>query len=104
MAKNNFANLLRDLGERDEARWLYTEVIDGYTAQLGAQHTHTLTAKNNLAILLRDLGERDESRRLYIEAIEGRTAQLGAPHTDTLHSKMNLASLPGFDSDGAAGM
>ena len=46
------ANLLADLGERDEARRLYTEVIEGYTAQLGAQHTDTLTAERNLASLL----------------------------------------------------
>ena len=87
------ANLLRVLGERDEARRLYTEAIDGYTAQLGAQHTYTLDAKMNLANLLKDLGERDEARRLYTEVIEGYTAQLGAQHTHTLTAKMNLAVL-----------
>ena len=46
------ANLLKDLGERDEARRLYTEVIDGYTTQLGAQHTLTLMAKMSLGSLL----------------------------------------------------
>ena len=54
---NAVANLLKNLGERDEARRLYTDVIDGYTAQLGAQHTDTLRAKNNLATLLADLGD-----------------------------------------------
>ena len=48
------ANLHANLGERDEARRLYTEVIEGYTAQLGAQHTDTLDAKMNLASLLAD--------------------------------------------------
>ncbi len=76
----NLAILLADLGERDESRRLYTEVIEGYTAQLGAQHTDTLRAKMNLANLLANLGERDEARRLYTEAIEGHTAQLGAQH------------------------
>ncbi len=58
-AKMNLATLRKNLGERDEARWLYTEVIDGRTAQLGAQHTDTLRAKTNLASLLKNLGERD---------------------------------------------
>ncbi len=53
------AILLQNLGERDEARRLYTEVIDGYTAQLGAQHTDTLWAKTNLASLLKNLRERE---------------------------------------------
>jgi tetratricopeptide (TPR) repeat protein len=68
------ANLLQNLGERDEARRLYTEGIEGYTAQLGAQHMHTLSAKMGLANLLADLGERGEARRLYTEVIEGHTA------------------------------
>ena len=87
------ANLLANLGEGDEARRLYTEVIEGRTAQLGAQHPDTLTAKNNLACLLVDLGERGEARRLYMEVIEGYTVQLGAQHTDTLGAKLNLACL-----------
>ncbi len=77
-------------------------MIDGYTAQLGAQHTDTLMAKMNLANLgvrpsleglLQNLGERDEARRLYTEVIDGYTAQLGAEHTDTLGAKMGLATL-----------
>ena len=72
---------------------MYTEVIDGRTSQLGAQHTHTLDAKNNLAIVLADRGERDEARRLYTEVIEGFTAELGAHHTRTLNAKVGLENL-----------
>ncbi len=42
----------------------YEEVVAGCTAQLGADHTRTLTTKGNLASLLKDLGERAEARRL----------------------------------------
>jgi tetratricopeptide (TPR) repeat protein len=88
------ANLLQALGEREKARPLYEEMIEGYTAQLGAQHKATLDAKNNLASLLVSLGEHDAARQLYEEeVIEGYTAQLGDQHTDTLRAKMNLASL-----------
>ena len=53
----------------EEARALYKEVIRGYTEQLGAQHTATLTAKNNLATLLKARRERDKARALYDEVI-----------------------------------
>jgi hypothetical protein len=86
-------NLLSNLGERDEARRLHTEVIEGYTAQLGVQHTRTLDAKMNLANLLSNLGERDEARRLYTEVIEGYTVQLGAQHAYTLIAKLGLRDI-----------
>jgi hypothetical protein len=98
----NLADLLADerierdaLMERDalKARRLYEEVIEGYTAQLGGQHTATLFAKSNLAVLLKNLGEHDEGRRLCEEVIEGYTAKLGGQHTDTLGAKKDLAVL-----------
>ena len=65
------ANLLDDLGERDEARALYTEVIAGYTEQLGPSHADTLRAKLNLAVLLQTVGERDEARALFQQCATG---------------------------------
>eukprot|EP01050_Picozoa_sp_SAG11_P070591 SAG11_NODE_52135_length_107_cov_257.375000_1_plen_35_part_11 len=32
-------------GQTDEAKAMYLEVIDGYTAKLGADHVDTVTAK-----------------------------------------------------------
>jgi tetratricopeptide (TPR) repeat protein len=90
---NAVANLLANLGERDEARRLYNEVTERCIVQLGAQHTDTLSAKMNLAVLLKDVGECSEARRLYMEVIKGYTEQLGAQNTHTLRAKMNLATL-----------
>jgi len=85
--------LLKQLGEREEARRLYDEVIAGRTESLGASHTDTLMAKMNLATLLHDLGEREEAKRLFDEVIAGYTESLGASHTSTLGAKNNLAIL-----------
>ena len=120
-AKNNLATLIADnlaglladerierdaLMERDalRARRLYEEVIEGYTMQLGGQHTATLFAKSNLAALLKNLGEPDEGRRLCEEVIEGYTAKLGGQHTDTLGAKNDLAVLLKHVSEHAAAM
>ncbi len=59
----NLATLLQDLGERDEARRLYTEAIDGRTAQLGAPHADTLDAKMNVPESQGSLG--------YLQGIDG---------------------------------
>ena len=53
----NLAILLKDLGYRAAAGELYTEVITGFTSQLGAQHIDTFLAKLNSANLLKDLGD-----------------------------------------------
>jgi len=78
MAKNNLAVLLKQLGERDEARRLYVEVIEGRTELLGPSHPSTLEAKMNLANLLNQLGEWDEARQLYMEVAASRTEVFGA--------------------------
>ena len=84
---------LSDYRPKSEARRLYMEVIEGFTASLGASHNLTLMAKMNLANLLMQIGEQHEARRLYEEVIEGSTESLGASHTRTLTAKGNLADL-----------
>ena len=92
MAKNNLAILLNDLGERDQARALYTEVIAGYTEQLGASHVKTLNAKYNLAILLKQLGERDQARTLYEQCAAGYAQAYGPQHSETIDAQKKAQS------------
>ena len=90
----NLANLLHvHLGDKSEARRLYAEVSEGFTASLGASHELTLMTKGNLADLLTDLREHDEARRLYKVVIEGYTESSGASHTSTQAAKYNLGCL-----------
>ena len=51
MAKMGLGALLNDVGEKEEARALFNQVIDGHTKNLGAGHATTLLAKRNLASL-----------------------------------------------------
>ena len=82
-AKMNLAVLLDDLGERDEARALYTEVIAGRTEQLGSTHTDTLSAKYALAILLVQMDERTTAHELYEKVLAGFVHAYGADHPKT---------------------
>eukprot|EP01050_Picozoa_sp_SAG11_P063724 SAG11_NODE_43565_length_164_cov_37.538462_1_plen_54_part_11 len=54
---------------------MYLEVIDGYTAKLGADHVSTVTAKMNLATLLDEQGQTQEAKAMYLEVIDGYTAK-----------------------------
>merc|ERR1711907_776117 len=91
--KSNLATLQKQMGEKDAARKLYEEVIEGQTAQLGASHTDTLITKLNFGTLQKQMGEKDAARKLYEEALEGFTAQLGASHQYTKFAHSKLAAL-----------
>ena len=54
------------MGEVDEARRLYEEVIAGQTAQLGESHT-TLGSKGNLAIFLANTGDLHASKAMTVQ-------------------------------------
>jgi hypothetical protein len=60
---NAVAILLKNLGERDEARRLYTEVIDGHTAQLGASRPRCETTPHCATPSLLDPARKRNSAR-----------------------------------------
>ncbi len=68
-AKNNLAVLLENLGERDEARRLFEEVIKGRTTLYGPQHTHTLKAKMGLAVLLKASAPLPAGARVLVQRL-----------------------------------
>eukprot|EP01047_Picozoa_sp_COSAG01_P120076 COSAG01_NODE_48794_length_378_cov_0.494624_1_plen_87_part_00 len=78
---------------------MYLEVIDGYTAKLGADHVDTVTAKMNLAELYRTQGEFEIAKPMFLEVIDIRTAKLAADHFDTVRAKLNLAILFFFQAE-----
>jgi TolA-binding protein len=88
----NLAVLLKNLGERDEARALYTEVIAGYTEQLGSTHTRTFDAKYNLAVLEKAEGDVAEARRLYNECAAGYAQAYGEEHSKTQNARRLAAA------------
>jgi eukaryotic-like serine/threonine-protein kinase len=63
------------------------------TAQLGDDHTDTLTSKNSLALLFKSQGQYARVAPLFEDLVQARTAKLGAGHRDTLSSKHDLATV-----------
>lgn len=75
-----------------EARQLGAELVTRYTAALGADHPHTLTAQVNLAIAYRLLGDAQRALELDAAAHEALSRRLGPDHPSTLTAAVNLAS------------
>ena len=97
-AMNNLAVLLDDLGERAEARAKYEAVVAGYTAQLGPDHTSTLTAKMNLAILI-GTSDRETALQMFVDCVAGFTAKLGPDHQSTKNAQQGVDWLSGWPTD-----
>eukprot|EP00937_MAST-01D_sp_MAST-1D-sp2_P002272 g2272.t1 len=101
-AKSGLANLLRDLcdegkalfnGQAEDARRLYTEGLEGYSARLGPSHEHALAVHvGRSGLVANHLSDSAEARRLLTESVEALTAHCGATHEDTLVAKMLLAN------------
>jgi tetratricopeptide (TPR) repeat protein len=92
-AKNLLAQLLQFQGKLDEARPLYTELLEVGRRTLGAEDKHTLVYMNNLAALLEAQGHLEEARPLLVDALEGKRRTLGPNHPSTLSSMNSLAAL-----------
>lgn len=96
LAMNKFS-----LGELEEARGLFNEVISGYTHVLGPTHPSTLRAMDNLAILLSKTRDYAEADRLYRQAVTGYEKEFGPLSTTTLRVMNNYGSfLREYPSDG----
>ena len=93
-AKNNLANLLKNLDELHEAqRLLEEEVLPGFTAEYGGGHSKTLSVKINLANILTSLGDDSAARRFFEEAVAGFKEQYGDRHVLTVEAKLMLGTL-----------
>ena len=80
----NMAGVLDDMGEWEEARQMYEEVIAGRTELLGAHARETLDAQWYLAMMLMDdSGEWSRSRRVWGAVASGYASAYGQCHTNT---------------------
>jgi tetratricopeptide (TPR) repeat protein len=87
----NLANILRDLGEFDEARKVDQEVLQGQLELLGPDHLHTLQTRSSLAGDMRALG--DYRTALDLDEITYRSSRavFGDEFRGTLSAAHNLA-------------
>jgi tetratricopeptide (TPR) repeat protein len=87
---NNFASLLRDMGE-PAAALLFERALAIRERVLGPDHPDTANVLNNLAGLLRDQGEVTAAKPLFERVLAIRGRVLGPEHPDTATSLTGLA-------------
>jgi tetratricopeptide (TPR) repeat protein len=92
-ALNNFALVLRDLGEPGAARPLQERALAIDEAAYGPDHPYVATDLNNLAQILQDLGERGAARPLQERALAITEAVYGPGHPDVAIRLNNLAMI-----------
>ncbi len=88
----NLANLLRTMGEFDEALELAVRTVAAYPAAYGEEHPYRYGCLGNLALLRRVTGKLAEARRLDEQALAGLEVQLTRDHHYSLTVAVNLAS------------
>jgi tetratricopeptide (TPR) repeat protein len=86
----NFANLLRENGDHEEAEALYRRVMECSDNAYGPEHPETLKSINRLAGFLSDNGNYGEAEMLYRDVLRCRENALGPEQIDTLRSINNL--------------
>ncbi|OLP96041.1 Kinesin light chain 2 [Symbiodinium microadriaticum] len=90
-AKNNFAVLLEECQQFQEAEKMHIEVCKQFETKFGAEHGDVTSSKFNLAALRAKMGNLEESETMYKQVLEVRERTLGPQHSNTLRAKANLA-------------
>jgi tetratricopeptide (TPR) repeat protein len=90
---NNLANVLRDVGSRDEAEPLLRAALDIQLESSGADHPGYARTLTTLAGLLHESGRLAEAESLLRAAIALGEKNLGRPHPDVAMRLNNLATL-----------
>ena len=90
-ARNNLAEILRDLGDLGGARKLHEQAVEIQERVQGVEHHLTLVSRNNLASVLYALGDFTGARKLHEQTLEIQERVRGGEHPETLASKNNLA-------------
>ena len=88
----NFALVLWENGDFNNAEQLEVQVMDMRKMLLGAEHPDTLISMANLATIYRYRGRWDEAEKLDVQVMDMTKKLLGAEHPQTLTSMANLAS------------
>lgn len=92
-AKNNFAVLLEECQQFQEAEKMHIEVCKQFETKFGAEHGDVTSSKFNLAALRAKMGNLEESETMYKQVLEVRERTLGPQHSNTLRAKANLADV-----------
>jgi tetratricopeptide (TPR) repeat protein len=87
----NLANILRDLGNFDEARKVDQEVLEGQMHLLGPDNLHTLQTRSSLAGDMRALGSYQAALDLDEVTYESSRKIFGDEFRGTLNAAHNLA-------------
>lgn len=77
----------------DEARAIYTRILERQTYLLGDDHPRTLIIQNNLAALLYQMKDFRRCERLYEDCLDKLAFINGEEHPDTIIAMNNLAAL-----------
>ena len=88
----NFALVLGENGDFNNAEQLRVQVMNMRNKLLGAEHPDTLTSMANLASTYRNQGRWNEAEQLEVQVMDMRKKLLGAEHSKTITSMANLAS------------
>ena len=89
----NFAQLLRDRGNLDEAQKMFEESLNMDKILNGPEHPDVAYSLQGLASVYRIKGNYDESEKLYRESLRIRRKFLGNDHPDVGYSLTNLSQL-----------
>jgi tetratricopeptide (TPR) repeat protein len=87
----NLANILRDLGQFEDARKVDEEVLEGQLELLGPDHVHTLQTRSSLAGDMRALGDYQRALDLDEETYQSSRKAFGDEFRGTLNAAHNLA-------------
>jgi tetratricopeptide (TPR) repeat protein len=91
MLRTQLSNIRRSQGALQEAYEMDRDILERFTATLGAEHSHTLAVANSLGADLRFLGRYDEARTLDRKTLDAARRTLGPDHPRTLMITNNLA-------------
>ena len=89
---SNFALVLGENGDLNNAEQLEVQVMDMRKKLLGAEHPDTLISMGNLASTYRNQGRWNVAEQLEIQVMNMRKKLFGAEHPDILVSMGNLAN------------
>ncbi len=91
--RGNLADVLRDLGQLDEAEAGIRAVLAARQRVLGPDHDETLASRGSLADVLHARGELTKAEAEIRAVLSARRRVLGRNHPDTLATRTNLAGV-----------
>ncbi|MBF0342563.1 MAG: tetratricopeptide repeat protein, partial [Magnetococcales bacterium] len=97
-AQGALAQVFEDAGEYEKAEPLITEVLQGETQLLGADHPNLLATRNRLAGVYRRQGRLAEAEKLYAATLDGYRKIVGTEHQASINVMNNLGLV--FENEG----